>query len=153
MDNSLRPSREAAMMLSTIADMSGDEVELIHDLGITITSTVTTITDSIEKPKRVKTNGCQVIHLGSHLFPAISALKDYLNSGELDLETYLRNLIIITDDLCDIVQNNHSVMAKPSVRKHMKRLINTVLVENEAIAVLNTMFSIIAREEDEGFPA
>ncbi len=141
------PSKQAAMMLSQIADMNYDQVDSVHQLGLGIASTMETIATAIENPPNKKKKGCQVIHLGSQLFPAIRDLKQSLDDSELDLETYLRKLTAITDDLCDITEKNHSVMVNPSVRNHMKRLANTIVIGVEAGSILNTMFGIIDSED------
>jgi hypothetical protein len=141
------PSKQAAMMLSEIADMDYDQVETIHDLGLGIASTMETVATIIENPPKKMKEGCQVIHLGSQLFLPIRDLKKSLEDGELDLESYLRKLVVITDDLCDITEKNHSVMADTHVRNHMKRLANTVVIGVEAGSILNTMFGIIDSED------
>jgi hypothetical protein len=141
------PSKQAAMMLSEIADMDYDQVETIHDLGLGIASTMETVATIIENPPKKMKEGCQVIHLGSKLFLPIRDLKKSLEDGELDLESYLRKLVVITDDLCDITEKNHSVMADTHVRNHMKRLANTVVIGVEAGSILNTMFGIIDSED------
>ena len=168
------PSKAAAMMLSELADMTGDQIELVHDLGISVASNLETATAAIENPtkkrslsdvsvavqttaaienptkKRVK--GCEIIHLGSHLFVPMRDLKQSLEDGDLDLEGYLRKLNTITDGLCEVVDNNTKVLSNPRVRDHMKRLANTIILGVEAGVVINTMFTILSREEDEDFP-
>lgn len=146
------PSKEAAMMLSELADMTGEQIDTVHDLGISIASNVESATANIENPTKKRVKGCEIIHLGSNLFVPIRDLKQSLEDGELDLEDYLHQLNTITDDLCDIVDKNREVMSNPRVRDHMKRLTNTIILGVEAGVVINTMFSILARE-DEGFPA
>jgi hypothetical protein len=141
------PSKQAAMMLSQIADMDYEQLESVHELGLGIASTMETIATAIENPPKKKEKGCQVIYLGSQLFPAIRDLKQSLDDSELDLETYLRKLTAITDDLCEITEKNHFVMVSPSVRTHMKRLANTVVIGVEAGSILNTMFGIIDSED------
>ena len=59
------PSKQAAMMLSQIADMNYDQVDSVHQLGLGIASTMETIATAIENPPKKKKKGCQVIHLGS----------------------------------------------------------------------------------------
>lgn len=147
------PSKEAAMMLSELADMTGEQIDTVHDLGISIASNVESATANIENPTKKRVKGCEIIHLGSHLFVPIRDLKQSLEDGGLDLEDYLRQLNTITDDLCDIVDKNREVMSNPRVRNHMKRLTNTIILGVEAGVVINTMFSILAREEDGDFPA
>lgn len=145
------PSKQAAMMLSEIADMTGDQIELIHDLGISIASNVEAATASIENPTKKRVKGCEVIHLGSHLFIPIRDLKQSLEDGEVDLEGYLRKLNNIVDSLCEVVDNNNEVMSNPRVRDHMKRLANTIILGVEAGVVINTMFTILSREDGD-FP-
>jgi len=147
------PSKEAAMMLSELADMTGEQIDIVHDLGISIASNVESATANIENPTKKRAKGCEIIHLGSHLFVPIRDLKQSLEDGNIDLEGYLRQLNTITDSLCDIVDKNNIVMGNPKVRDHMKRLTNTIILGVEAGVVINTMFSILAREEDEDFPS
>jgi hypothetical protein len=147
------PSKEAAMMLSELADMTGEQIDIVHDLGISIASNVESATANIENPTKKRAKGCEIIHLGSHLFVPIRDLKQSLEDGNIDLEGYLRQLNTITDSLCDIVDKNNIVMGNPKVRDHMKRLTNTIILGVEAGVVINTMFSILAREEDGDFPA
>lgn len=147
------PSKEAAMMLSELADMTGEQIDTVHDLGISIASNIESATANIENPTKKRVKGCEIIHLGSNLFVPVRDLKQSLEDGDLDLEDYLRQLNTITDDLCDIVDKNREVMSNPRVRDHMKRLTNTIILGVEAGVVINTMFSILAREEDEDFPA
>jgi hypothetical protein len=146
------PSKEAAMMLSELADMTGEQIDIVHDLGISIASNVESATANIENPTKKRVKGCEIIHLGSHLFVPIRDLKQSLEDGNIDLEGYLRQLNTITDNLCDIVDKNNIVMGNPKVRDHMKRLTNTIILGVEAGVVINTMFSILARE-DEDFPS
>ena len=79
-------------------------------------------------------------------------LKQSLEDGDLDLEGYLRKLNTITDGLCEVVDNNTKVLSNPRVRDHMKRLANTIILGVEAGVVINTMFTILSREEDKDFP-
>ena len=146
------PSKEAAMMLSELADMTGDQIDTVHDLGISIASNIESATANIENPTKKRVKGCEIIHLGSNLFVPVRDLKQSLEDGGLNLEDYLRQLNTITDDLCDIVDKNREVMSNPRVRDHMKRLTNTIILGVEAGVVINTMFSILARE-DEDFPS
>lgn len=146
------PSKEAAMMLSELADMTGDQIDTVHDLGISIASNVESATANIENPTKKRVKGCEIIHLGSNLFVPVRDLKQSLEDGGLNLEDYLRQLNTITDDLCNIVDKNREVMSNPRVRDHMKRLTNTIILGVEAGVVINTMFSILARE-DEDFPS
>ena len=147
------PSKEAAMMLSELADMTGEQIDTVHDLGISIASNVESATANIENPTKKRVKGCEIIHLGSNLFVPVRDLKQSLEDGGLNLEDYLRQLNTITDDLGDIVDKNREVMSNPKVRDHMKRLTNTIILGVEAGVVINTMFSILAREEDEDFPS
>ena len=146
------PSKEAAMMLSELADMTGEQIDTVHDLGISIASNIESATANIENPTKKRVKGCEIIHLGSNLFVPVRDLKQSLEDGGLNLEDYLRQLNTITDDLCDIVDKNREVMSNPRVRDHMKRLTNTIILGVEAGVVINTMFSILARE-DEDFPS
>ena len=146
------PSKEAAMMLSELADMTGDQIDTVHDIGISIASNIESATANIENPTKKRVKGCEIIHLGSNLFVPVRDLKQSLEDGGLNLEDYLRQLNTITDDLCDIVDKNREVMSNPRVRDHMKRLTNTIILGVEAGVVINTMFSILARE-DEDFPS
>ena len=146
------PSKEAAMMLSELADMTGEQIDTVHDLGISIASNIESATANIENPTKKRVKGCEIIHLGSNLFVPVRDLKQSLEDGGLNLEDYLRQLNTITDDLCDIVDKNREVMSNPKVRDHMKRLTNTIILGVEAGVVINTMFSILARE-DEDFPS
>ena len=146
------PSKEAAMMLSELSDMTGDQIDTVHDLGISIASNIESATANIENPTKKRVKGCEIIHLGSNLFVPVRDLKQSLEDGGLNLEDYLRQLNTITDDLCDIVDKNREVMSNPRVRDHMKRLTNTIILGVEAGVVINTMFSILARE-DEDFPS
>jgi len=141
------PSKQAAMMLSQLADMDYDQIEMINELGLGIASTMESVAANIENPPKKAKKGCQIIHLGSQLFLPIRDLKKSLEDGELDLETYLRKLSLITDDLCLITENNYSVMVNPNVRNHMKRLANTIVIGVEAGSILNTMFGIIESED------
>jgi hypothetical protein len=141
------PSKQAAMMLSQLADMDYDQVGIIHDLGLGIASTMETIAATIENPPKKIKKGCQVIYLGSQLFLPIRDLKKSLEDGELDLESYLHKLNAITDDLCEITEKNHAVMVNPNIRNHMKRLANTIVIGVEAGSILNTMFGIIDSED------
>ena len=147
------PSKEAAMMLSELADMTGEQIDTVHDLGISIASNIESATANIENPTKKRVKGCEIIHLGSNLFVPVRDLKQSLEDGGLNLEDYLRQLNTITDDLCDIVDKNREVMSNPKVRDHMKRLTNTIILGVEAGVVINTMFSILAREEDEDLPS
>lgn len=146
------PSKAAAMMLSELADMTGDQIELVHDLGIAVASNLETATAAIENPTKKRVKGCEIIHLGSHLFVPMRDLKQSLEDGDLDLEGYLRKLNTISDGLCEVVDNNTKVLSNPRVRDHMKRLANTIILGVEAGVVINTMFTILSREEDKDFP-
>lgn len=143
------PSKEAAMMLSELADMTGEQIDTVHDLGISIASNIESATANIENPTKKRVKGCEIIHLGSNLFVPVRDLKQSLEDGGLNLEDYLRQLNTITDDLCDIVDKNREVMSNPRVRDHMKRLTNTIILGVEAGVVINTMFSILAREDED----
>lgn len=145
------PSKAAAVMLSELALKTEDQIELLHDLGISIASNFETATANIENPTKKRVKGCEVIHLGSHLFLPIRNLKKSLEDEEITLEDYLRKVNQITDSLCEVVDNNTKVMGNPNVRNHMKRLTNTIILGVEAGVIINTMFAIIARDGDDAY--
>lgn len=150
------PSRQAAMMLSGIANMSDSQLELARDLGLGIAAVMDSVVAMIENPpKKVvrATKGAEVIQLCSHLVPATQFLKKDLDAGELDLIAYLRRLTAITDELSDLTEKNYSVMVSSSVREHMKNMANMIVLDVEGGAVLNTMFNILGTELDGDYPA
>lgn len=142
------PSRQAAMLLSELANLSTDELIQLNEIGLGIAHTFETVTANIENPPKKLSAGCQVIHLGSQLFLPIRELKQELDGGELDLEAYLRRLNAITDDLVEIVENNWSAMASKNVREHMRRLTNVIIVELEAGTILNALLSEETDDDD-----
>jgi hypothetical protein len=152
------PSRPAAMMLSEMANMNINEIELVNDLGLGIASVMEDVREMIENPpkKRYKQEGAEVIQLCSHLIPAVQELKTELHYGNLDLTSYLQRLSSITDELSLLTEKNHSSMVSPAVRNHMRNMANIVLLDAEAGAVVNTMFNIIGTElssDDDSDPA
>lgn len=146
-EETFKPSKNAAMMLSQMHDMSDDELEWYHDMGVGIASTMEDLTAQIENPTKKRVKGCEIIHLGAELFLPMRTLKQRLEAGGLELEDYVRELDQIVDKLSFIVTENQKVLSNPKVRNHMKQLANTVVLHLEAGPVLNTMFGILNQEQ------
>ena len=141
MSDSFKPSKQAAIMLSSMRDMDENDLEWLQDMGMGIAATLEDITTRIENPEKERMKGCEVIHLGAELFLPMRTLKQKLETGELVFENYIRELDRIVDRLDQVVLSN------PKVRNHMKQLANAVIVHLEAGPVLNTMFGILGQEQ------
>lgn len=143
----LIPSKEAAMMLSTMQDMDTETLEWLNDMGMGIASTLEDITTRIENPSKTRVKGCEVIHLGAQLFLPMRTLKQKLELGNLNFEDYIKELDQIVDQLDHVVFENQKVLSNPRVRNHMKQLTNAIILHLEAGPVLNTMFGILGQEQ------
>ena len=147
MSDSFKPSKQAAIMLSSMRDMDENDLEWLQDMGMGIAATLEDITTRIENPEKERMKGCEVIHLGAELFWPMRTLKQKLETGELVFENYIRELDRIVDRLDQVVFENSLVLSNPKVRNHMKQLANAVIVHLEAGPVLNTMFGILGQEQ------
>lgn len=145
--DTFKPSKNAAMMLSSMHDMDDDVLEWFNDMGMGIASTMEEITSRIENPPTDRVKGCEVIHLGAELFLPMRSLKQKLEAGGLAFEDYIRELDQIVDRLNHVVCENKKVLSNPKVRNHMKQLANAVVLHLEAGPVLNTMFGILNQEQ------
>jgi len=143
MSDILKPSKQAAMMLSSIHDMDEDDLQWLQDMGMGIASTIEELTTRIENPRKDRVKGCEVIHLGADLFLPMRQLKQKLEVGGLLFEDYIKDLDQIVVRLDQVVFENTKVLGNPRVRNHMKQLANAVIVHLEAGPVLNTMFGIL----------
>lgn len=141
------PSKQAAMMLSSMHDMDDSTLEWLNDMGMGIAATMEDITVRIENASKERVKGCEVIYLGSELFLPMRMLKQKLESGSLEFEDYIREIDQIVDRLDQIVFENRLVMSNPKVRNHMKQLANAIILHLEAGPVLNTMFGILGQEQ------
>lgn len=146
MSDSFKPSKQAAIMLSSMHSMNENELDWFQDMGMGIAATLEDITTRIENPEKKRMKGCEVIHLGADLFLPMKTLKQKLEVGELGFENYIQDLDQIVDRLDQVVFENQTVLSNPKVRNHMKQLANAVVVHLEAGAVLNTMFGILNKE-------
>lgn len=141
-------SKQAATMLSEMHDMDHSTLEWFNDMGMGIASTLEEITSRIENPPKDRVKGCEVIHLGSEMFQPMKELKKKLLGDGLLFEDYIRDLDQIVDKLDGVVFENMKVMGNPKVRNHMKSLANAIIMHLEAGPVLNTMFGILAQNDD-----
>lgn len=146
------PSEQAAMMLSELALMREDDMTHLYDIGVSVADVLGQITEQIENPPPAskRKDGCEIIHPGFELFPLMRELKEELDKGELELESYLRQAQVICDDFIELLETHRSTLANGKVREHMRRLANVILVELEVGPVLNTMFNIIDRSNNSG---
>lgn len=145
MSDSFKPSKQAAMMLSSINDMDDNDLDWLQDMGMGIASTIEEITARIENPTKNRVKGCEVIQLGAELFLPMRSLKQRLELGDMTLESYMKDLDQIVECFDQIVFANSLVLSNPKVRNHMKQLANSIVVHLEAGAVLNTMFGILSQ--------
>lgn len=146
-EETFKPSKNAAMMLAQMHDMSDDELEWFNDMAMGIASTMEDLTAQIENPPKKRVKGCEVIHLGAELFLPMRNLKQKLENGGLELEDYVSELDQIVDRLSFVVTENQKVLSNPKVRSHMKQLANAVVLHLEAGPVLNNMFGILNQEQ------
>lgn len=143
MSDSFKPSKQAAIMLSSMHDMDDTVLEWFNDMGMGIASTLEEITNRIENPTKTRVKGCEVIHLGAELFLPMRTLKQKLELGDLAFEDYIRELDQIVMRLDQVVFENQTVLRNPKVRNHMRQLANAIILHLEAGPVLNTMFGIL----------
>lgn len=145
-------SKHGAKLVEEMANMTPREADTVADIAITIANNLQTITDYIENPQIGI--GSNVIYFAGQLFMPIKSLKKQLVGDKLDLESYLRKLNVIVDELLEISVNNIPAMKQVSVYKHMKTITNVIVQELEAGAVLNTIFALSesnAEDEEENF--
>lgn len=126
--------------------MSENDVLWAEDMAMGIASTLQYITSKIENPPNKKFAGCQIIHIGTDLFPEMRSLKTKLEQKTISFDDYIKEIDLIVERLKDVVDFSYHAMFYPRVRTHMRMLANAVLVQLEAGPVINKFFEMISIE-------
>ena len=71
MSQELKLSKAAAKMLQQIEHLPESDILWLEDMALGIASSLHHITNKIENPPKRKASGCDIIYLGSDLFPSI----------------------------------------------------------------------------------
>lgn len=146
MSQELKLSKAATKMLQQIEHLPESDILWLEDMALGIASSLHHITNKIENPPKRKASGCDIIYLGSDLFPSIRNLKMMLESNELTFEQYITQLDSIVESLKGFVDNSYDAMYHTKVRLHMRGLANVIVTHLEAGPVINKFFEIISVE-------
>jgi hypothetical protein len=146
MSQEFKPSVAALKMLQQVEHMSESDVLWAEDMAMGIASTLQYITSKIENPPNKKFGGCQIIHIGTDLFPIMKSLKIKLEHNAITFDEYIKEIDLIVERLKDIVDFSYHAMVSSRVRTHMLVLANAVLVQLEAGFIINKFFELISVE-------
>lgn len=149
MDETL--SKPVVLLLAQLDGMPPSEAEYIKDLAFTAAVTIEEVRKVLDRTSPVGEDGkprkrlllgdpeTNMIRLGSEAVPRLKTITEQLWNGRLDLETYIRRIQGVADLLTEVVEHNQERMKRNKVlRTHMVNLFNSMVVQAEAAAVLNS---------------
>lgn len=132
-------SKQAQAMIKELDELTISEINWVNDMALGIATTLKEVTSGIENPPKDRVKDCEVIHLGADLFAPMFRLKKEINNG-INLKYYLTDLDEVVEKLGTLLEKNYPVLKNPRVRRHMKNMANTIILDLEAGPILNGLF-------------